>query len=815
MSGDGNQPVLGLNIFGNLDDNILYGDGDSELIRGRDGNDIIFARGGDDTADGGTGDDVVFAGAGNDRVRGDDGEDALFGGTGNDGILAGAGEDTVFGGAGNDVIVGDTGDDLIFGGAGNDRNIWNNGDGSDTIFGGQDFDRQIVNGADGAGDNFEISNRGNLVEFQRTNLGLFELDLFQMEALNVNGGGGDDTISVIGEVAEQITLVLNGGEDANGETPDAETGDTLDLAQLDEGALVDLDIRNGSNTAGLTERGQVRNVSATQGEELSFSFVANDFENIIGTEFDDRLIGNAEANVISGLGGTDSIFGGDGDDVLVANKGDDFVFGGNGSDMLVWNNGDGSDLLDGGAGQDQVQVNFNTDLVNDDLQNKDVAEFSVTDEGVQFARVELNDQAVNGLFQLDIRNTEELETNFGGNDDTARLIGAVAQEIDITLNGDADTNGDIADATTGDTLDLSQVDEGVAVDLDVNFAGVAAPGLSQQGQVQNFDVISGGEETFSVAANDFENVIGTEFQDRIFGNAEANVLEGRGGDDIFHAFGGNDVYDGGEGVDTALFNQAIVGIEANLATGQVVAGDDVNTLISIENLNGGGFDDRITGDDGSNVLNGLAGNDVIVGGAGDNDVMTGGTGEDSFVFANGDGNGTPGNADQIEDFTVGDDQFALDAVSFGLDAEDQLVFSNVARVDDGADENGIDDSLDLATFDPEANVYVLQGAFANAGAAANAIADARDASALEIDETDEAGFFIYFNQGQGRARLFAVNDLNAGTDEGIQQVANLGDLVPLGDGETNADNALRTAALDSLETFTADEFTFDTDSLLS
>lgn len=72
--------------------------------------------------------------------------------------------------------------------------------------------------------------------------------------------------------------------------------------------------------------------------------------------------------------------------------------------------------------------------------------------------------------------------------------------------------------------------------------------------------------------------------------------------------------------------------------------NDRDTLISIENLTGTARQDRLVGSDGSNVLNGLAGNDELFGGLGDdrleggsgNDVLNGGAGSDRMLGGIGD-----------------------------------------------------------------------------------------------------------------------------------------------------------------------------------
>ncbi|MEM6384526.1 MAG: iron-regulated protein frpC, partial [Pseudomonadota bacterium] len=221
-------------------------------------------------------------------------------------------------------------------------------------------------------------------------------------------------------------------------------------------------------------------IDAKDGDDIVLGLSGDD--KIDGGLGNDLILGGSGDDTVHGGDGEDTLYGGSGDDIVAGNKGNDDMFGGHGDDLLVWNNGDGSDLIDGGLDHDVQQVNFDTDLVNTDLQNDDVAEFSVTDEGIQFARTELNGQSEFGLFQLDIRNTEEQETNFGGGDDTAVITGDVLNEIKLDLDG-----GDGVD-----TLDLSQASEAV----DVNLVQETLNGST----VENF-----------------ENVTGTAFDDTIGG----------------------------------------------------------------------------------------------------------------------------------------------------------------------------------------------------------------------------------------------------------------------------------------------------------
>ena len=79
---------------------------------------------------------------------------------------------------------------------------------------------------------------------------------------------------------------------------------------------------------------------------------------IIGTGVINGTNGN---DVIVGLGGNDTIYGGHGNDVICGNGGDDTINGGNGNDWLfggagddTLNGGNGDDTLNGGAGDDEL-----------------------------------------------------------------------------------------------------------------------------------------------------------------------------------------------------------------------------------------------------------------------------------------------------------------------------------------------------------------------------------------------------------------------------------------------------------------------------
>src|SRR5438876_155145 len=66
--------------------------------------------------------------------------------------------------------------------------------------------------------------------------------------------------------------------------------------------------------------------------------------------------GNGD-DLITGGSGNDDLRGDGGNDRIVGFKGTDHLEGGDGNDVLVWNNGDGTDVADGDAGFDSVEIN--------------------------------------------------------------------------------------------------------------------------------------------------------------------------------------------------------------------------------------------------------------------------------------------------------------------------------------------------------------------------------------------------------------------------------------------------------------------------
>ena len=85
--------------------------------------------------------------------------------------------------------------------------------------------------------------------------------------------------------------------------------------------------------------------------------------------------------------------------------------------------------------------------------------------------------------------------------------------------------------------------------------------------------------------------------------------------------------------DTVSYVTATTAITVSLAidTQQNTVGAGLDTLIDIENLTGGVFNDNLTGNALNNILDGTAGNDSLKGGMG-NDTIIGGAGNDEAIY---------------------------------------------------------------------------------------------------------------------------------------------------------------------------------------
>jgi Ca2+-binding RTX toxin-like protein len=404
-------------------------------------------------------------------------------------VSGGAGDDTITGSPGNDRLIGDTGSDTMNGAAGDDTLVWNPGDGSDTMNGDADNDTIEVNGGGGP-EEFTVkpSATAGRISFDRVNPAPFNLDIGTSERLDLNAGGGDDSLNAGGGVAGLNPFVIDAdGGDGNdllngGDAADILTGGTgidrlvafrnpagtRDVMAGGDGddTLVwnggdgsdTMDGQNGNDTIEVNGGAAAEQFtvvpSATTPGRVTFDRVdPAPFNLDIGTsERLDLNAGGGDDSLNAGGGvaglnpfmidadggdGNDLLNGGDAADILTGGTGDDrlvafrnpagtrdVMAGGDGDDTLVWNNGDGSDTMDGQNGNDTVEVNGGT------ADEEFTVKPSTTPGRVAFDRVNP------GPFNLDIGSSEKLQLNAGDGNDEITGAKGLKGLIVSTLNGD-------------------------------------------------------------------------------------------------------------------------------------------------------------------------------------------------------------------------------------------------------------------------------------------------------------------------------------------------------------------------------------------
>src|SRR5829696_3554254 len=135
----------------------------------------------------------------------------------------------------------------------------------------------------------------------------------------------------------------------------------------------------------------------------------------------DQLFGQAGNDTLLGKGGFDFLFGGTENDMLTGGDADDQVFGEGGNDRMIWNPGDDTDLNEGGAGTDTVEVNG----------GNGAEVFTVTANGTRVRFDRLNPAP----FSLDIGTAENLVLNANGGNDSFSATGNLAALIAIAVDG--------------------------------------------------------------------------------------------------------------------------------------------------------------------------------------------------------------------------------------------------------------------------------------------------------------------------------------------------------------------------------------------
>jgi Ca2+-binding RTX toxin-like protein len=603
--------------------------------------------------------DTLVGNAADNSLSGDDGNDTISGDAGNDWLDGGSGADSILGGAGFDQLTGGAGNDTLDGGADRDRVNYN----YEYPVTGLTGKGVTVNLATGTA----IDNWGNtdkLVGIEEVTGSRFA-DVITGDAQDNYLWGEEGNDSIAGAGGSDMLTGTSGNDTLDG-------GDGRDRANYSD------DYRGPAPTGkGVT----VNLVTGVATDNWGNTDKLVSIEDVTGSRYADTLTGNAADNSLNGDDGNDTLSGDAGNDWLDAGAGSDSLLGGAGMDQL--SGGAGNDTIDGGADRDRVTY-FNDygpiaptgkGVIVDLTLGTATDNWGNTDKLVGI-------EDVSGSRYGDVLTGDANDNNFYGDDGNDTLAGGAGNDwLDAGAGNDSLLGGIGTDQLSGgagnDTIDGGDGRDNVIYDNDygsiaptgkgvvVNLAtGVATDNWGNIDKLVGIEAVVGSRYgdfiTGSAGDNDLfgqdgnDTLAGGDGNDWLDGGNGSDVLQGGSGVDAFSGGTGNDTIDGGDGRDLVSYTNDYgalpitgVGVKVNLATG--VATDNwgnTDTLVSIEDVSGSRFADKLTGNGADNALMGGAGDDVLAGGGGadrlngdaGDDTLDGGSGIDTL--SGGDGSDT-------------------------------------------------------------------------------------------------------------------------------------------------------------------------------
>jgi Ca2+-binding RTX toxin-like protein len=444
---------------------------------------------------------------------------------------------------------------------------------------------------------------------------------------NLYGGSGNDTILGLGGKdklyggdgndlldggTSDDTLYGGDGDDTliGGDGKDKLFGgagiDTADYSGSDVGVIVDLVAGTGTN-------------GDADGDTL------DSIENIVGSNYNDRLTGDDGENTLFGGAGNDTLYGGGGNDTLYGGTGNDTLYGGAGNDVLDGGDGndslyggDGNDDLDGGAGNDTLDGGTGNDSLFGGLGNDTLYGGSGNDYLSGGAG---NDRLEGGVGDDTLAGGAGADTLYGGEGMDYLDYSASGSAVYINLGAGTASGGDAeGDVLAGvDGIFGSAFDDVLIGFNNQGFVNDVYTNVFYGGAGNDYlDGLAGGDTLYGGADND--TIFGGAGNDSLDGGTGNDTLFGGTGEDTLDGGAGNDTLDGGDGNDT------------------LSGGDGTDTLYGgagNDGLYGGDGNDVLFGGDGDDTLFGGAGNDIFYGGAGA-DTLFGGAGNDTFYGSSGD-----------------------------------------------------------------------------------------------------------------------------------------------------------------------------------
>ena len=496
--------------------------------------------------------------------------------------------ENAIGGSGADVLTGNDVANWLQGNGGNDT--LNGGLGDDRLSGGSG-----TNGLNGGSGSDWADYTAGVTAAVAANLGT--------GAATYNSGAAHDNFSSVENIlGSTFNDVLTGDGNANiiegnlgNDTLDGAGGvDTASYARASAAVTVNLGTVGAQNTV------------AAGNDTLS------NFENLLGSDFNDTLTGNASANVITGGLGNDTLDGAGGADTLVGGLGNDSYAIDNAGDVITEAGGEGTDTANAA-----ISYTLGANVENLTLTGTS----SINGTGNSVANVITGNSGANIL-------------NGGGGADT--LAGGLGNDVYVI-----DASDTIMENPGGGT-------DTIQVSFTYTLAAANVENLTLTGAAAIDGTGDGGDNTIrgNSAANDLDGGVGDDTliandgNDTLIGGAGYDRMYGGLGDDTYYVSDDTDFAyeDPGEGHDLVISSVDLTlrdNVEDLTLTGAafIGKGNDGDNLIlgtnSANKLYGYLGNDTLTGNGGDDYLFGAEGSDTLTGGAG-YDRMYGGTGDDTF-----------------------------------------------------------------------------------------------------------------------------------------------------------------------------------------
>ncbi len=676
-------------------DQIALGDGD-DYADGGDGDDVILGEAGSDILFGGRGNDILIAGkldanataAGDDLLDGEDGDDTVLGGSGSDDLFGGAGndwlqgerildaaggsdyldggagDDTLLGGGGNDILIGGAGQDSLDGGLGDDEYVFNLNDspgaetivdagGTDTIrFGtGIGLDGVALSGipdTDGVllryGENDWLTLDNTIEKFafaDGANYTLGQLIALRGDASlaghadtasEAYGTGGDDGMAV---TAAQTTVTPGRGNDtvtidggghtyvyASGDGTDhvgaSGGGNTLRIEGATPGdirlGLGSLAIRVGDNPDDVIHIEGFDPDNPTAASFDTFDFVtvdANQAPHVTRYTLAELL---AQGFDIEGTDGDDTITGTAVQDRMAGGAGDDLLRGGASSDTYYFNWGDGNDTIDDLLG-------FNAAVFGEGLTSTGWTASQSFHDGGRYLDIAFEDGDTLSILSGELGKVASFQFADGTTMTTGDILASMPG---VDFLGD-DSNNTLQGYAGDDRLEGGLGDDtlqgGAGKDTYVFNSGDGADTIFQH------DAAASDQDTIEFGA----------------GIMPENIVMARGSDGrLTMTITGDDGVPSGDSITVAgSSGQSPRVVFADGAVWEASVLEEVRIPVegtdAANTLNGGPYNDAISGLGGNDTLHGNDGSDLLDGGAGF-DQMTGGAGDDVYLFGRGNSN---------------------------------------------------------------------------------------------------------------------------------------------------------------------------------